>query len=424
LSSAAKTRISTTFRSLQVRNYRLYFTGQAISMMGTWMERVAQSWLVLELTDSGTAVGTVAALQFLPILLLSPLGGAMADRYDKRRILYVTQSMAAISGLGLGIAVLADVISLWMIYASALLLGLSSAFDNPARQTFVEEMVGRTQLSNAVSLNTTLVNAARVVGPAVAGFLIVGVGIGWCFVLNGVSYLALITALLMMNPDEFHHHTARPTGDRRGRIREGFRYAIRTPHVRATLILITVAGLFVYEYSVVLPIFARFTFGGDADMFATMSSTMGAGAVVGGLMAASRVTQVPVLLARSALIFGTIQILVSISPNVWLAYALLVVLGGCSVTFISTANTTLQLSSDPEMRGRVMGLYVLGFFGTTPFGGPLMGWIGEHFSPRWSLAVGGITLILAAIYALPRLGREPLVGGVSKMPPPPAKITD
>jgi MFS family permease len=159
-------------------------------------------------------------------------------------------------------------------------------------------------------------------------------------------------------------------------------------------------------------------------MFATMSSTMGAGAVVGGLMAASRVTQVPVLLARSALIFGTIQILVSISPNVWLAYALLVVLGGCSVTFISTANTTLQLSSDPEMRGRVMGLYVLGFFGTTPFGGPLMGWIGEHFSPRWSLAVGGITLILAAIYALPRLGREPLVGGVSKMPPPPAKITD
>ncbi|HEX6946632.1 MAG TPA: MFS transporter [Acidimicrobiia bacterium] len=420
MSTVANKRVSTTFRSLRVRNYRLYFTGQAVSLMGTWMQRVAQSWLVLELTSSGTAVGTVTAFQFLPLLLLAPLGGAIADRFDKRRILYVTQSMAAVSALGLGVVVVADMVQLWMVYVSAVLLGIAAAFDNPARQTFVEEMVGRSQIQNAVSLNTTLVNAARIVGPAIGGFLIVGVGIGWCFILNGISYISLVVALMAMNADELHPSTRTTRG--RGQVIEGFKYVARTPAVRTPLILITVAGFFVYEYSVVLPLLARFTFGGDAQTFAGMSSAMGVGAVFGGLIAASRVQHIPVWLARTGLIFGVMQVVVSLGPTLWMVYILLAVVGACSVTFIAMANTTLQLTAEPSVRGRVMGMYVLAFFGTTPFGATLMGWLGEVVDPRFAMGFGGATLILAALYALPRLGREPLVGGLKEDIPPPAKI--
>ncbi|HLV91313.1 MAG TPA: MFS transporter [Acidimicrobiia bacterium] len=419
MSAVTNKRVSTTFRSLRIRNYRLYFTGQAVSLMGTWMQRVAQSWLVLELTSSGTAVGAVTAFQFLPLLLLAPFGGVLADRFDKRRILYVTQTMAAISALGLGFMVVTGAVELWMVYVSAALLGISAAFDAPARQTFVEEMVGRSQLSNAVSLNTTLVNAARIVGPALGGFLIVGVGIGWCFILNGFSYISLIVALLAMRSDELHPGTI--SGRSRGQIVEGFKYVARTPEVRTPLILITVAGFFVYEYSVILPLLARFTFGGDAQTFAAMSSAMGVGAVFGGLIAASRVEHVPVWLARTGLVFGVMQVVVSFGPTLWSVYILLAVVGACSVTFIAMANTTLQLTAEPAVRGRVMGMYVLAFFGTTPFGATLMGWVGEHVGPRFALGLGGVTLILAALYALPRLGREPLVGGPRELTPP-AKI--
>lgn len=412
-------RIITTFRSLGIRNYRLYFTGQAVSLLGTWMQRVAQAWLVLELTGSGTAVGTVTAFQFLPILVLAPLGGLMADRLDKRRILYLTQSVAAISALGLGAVVLTDVVELWMVYISALLLGMAAAFDTPARQTFVEEMVGRGQLSNAVSLNTTLVNAARIIGPAIAGFLIVGVGIGWCFVVNGVSYVSLIVALLVMRTDELHPPTI--TARSRRQILEGFRYVMRTPDVRTPLVLMAIAGLFVYEYQVMLPLFARFTFGGDAQTFAAMSSAMGVGAVIGGLFAASRVNQAPVSLAKTGIAFGVIQLIVSLAPTLWMAFGTLAVVGAASVTFIALGNTTLQLTSEPAVRGRVMGMYVLAFFGTTPVGAPLMGWVGEHAGPRFALALGGVAILLGSLYALPRLSRDPLVGGIDEAPPP-AKI--
>ncbi len=409
-----------TFKSLSIRNFRLYFTGQAISLLGTWMQRVAQAWLVLELTGSGTAVGTVTAFQFLPILLLAPMGGLIADRHDKRRILYFSQSLAGLSAIGLGVAVLTGAVELWIVYVSAGALGISAAFDTPARQTFVEEMVGRSQLTNAVSLNSTLVNAARIVGPAIAGFLIVGVGIGWCFIINGLSYISLIVALLVMDSSQLNPPTISARSPRQ--LRDGFRYAMRTPEVRTPLILLAVAGLFIYEYQVILPLFARFTFGGDAQTFAAMTSAMGIGAVVGGLLVASKTNQSPASLARTGLVFGALQLIVAVAPTLWLAYASLAIVGGASVTFIALGNSTLQLTSQPAMRGRVMGIYVVAFFGTTPVGAPLMGWFGEHLGPRYALALGGVALIGAALYALPRLGRDPLIGSVTEPSPPPAKI--
>ncbi len=409
-----------TFRSLSVRNFRIYFTGQAISLLGTWMQRVAQAWLVLELTGSGTAVGTVTAFQFLPILLLAPLGGLIADRHDKRKILYFSQSLAGISAIGLGVVVLAGSVDLWVVYVSAAALGIAAAFDTPARQTFVEEMVGRSQLTNAVSLNSTLVNAARIVGPAIAGLLIVGVGIGWCFIINGISYISLIVALLVMDASQLHPPTI--SARSRRQLREGFSYVMRNPAVRTPLVLMAVAGLFVYEYQVILPLFARFTFGGDAQTFAAMTSAMGIGAVVGGLLVASKVNQSPASLARTGIVFGILQLVLSLAPTLVLAYASLAIVGAASVTFIALGNSTLQLTSEPAMRGRVMGIYVVAFFGTTPIGAPLMGWFGEHLGPRYALALGGLTLVAAASYALPRLGRDPLIGGVTEPPPPPAKI--
>ena len=410
-----------TFSSLAIRNYRIYVGGQAVSLTGTWMQRVAQAWLELELTGSGAAVGTVTGFQFVPILLLAPWGGLFADRFDKRRILYVTQSIAALSAIGLALVVLTGVVALWMVYVSAIALGMAAAFDTPARQTFVQEMVGRDQLTNAVSLNSTLVNAARIVGPAIAGITIVTVGIGWCFLINGLSYISLITALLVMNSDELQ--PAAVSRRQKRQIFDGFAYVARTPSVRTPLILMAVAGLFTYEYQVILPLFARFTFDGDAQTFAAMSSAMGVGAVVGGLIAASRSNRPPVSLARTAIVFAILQLGVSQAPTLWMALGSLAIVGAASVTFIALGNATLQLTAEPEMRGRVMGIYVLAFFGTTPLGAPLMGWVGDRFGPRLALALGGVTLLVAALYALPRLGHDPLVDGITEPGPPPAKIT-
>jgi MFS family permease len=399
---------ATTFSSLRIRNYRIYLIGQSISLCGTWMQRIAQAWLVLELTGSGTAVGAVTALQYVPIMLLAPWGGVIADRYDKRRILYVTQTVIAISAVVLGVLVLTDVIELWMVYLSALTLGLSSAFDTPTRQTFVLEMVGRDNVTNAVSLHSTLVNAARVVGPAIAGLIIVFIGIGWCFVIDGISYLGLVIALLLMNPGELHlEETPTRTPNQ---LVEGLRYVMATPAVRTPLILLAVAGLFAYEYQVILPLFARFTFGGDARTFSWLTSAMGVGAVAGGLAVASRANRPPVALARTGLVFGGLQLLTSLTPSLPLALAGLAVLGAASVSFIAIGNSTLQLTAAPGMRGRVMGLYVVAFLGTTPLGGPLMGWIGEHLGPRLALAGGGLAVLIASTLALPGL-RE--MGGTS-----------
>lgn len=400
--------VAAAFSSLQIRNYRLWFAGQIPSLVGTWMQRVAMAWLVLELTDSGTMVGSVTAVQFLPLLLLSPIGGLFADRFDKRRILYITQTVAATAALVLGVLVLSGSVAMWMIYLSALAGGLAAAFDSPARLTFVEEMVGRSQISNAVSLNTTAVNAARIFGPAVAGVLIVTVGTGWCFVINSATYLAMIWALRRMRSEDLNPVERPPRSKRQ--LREGFRYAMATPAVRSPLILLAVAGMLAYNFQVVLPLLARFAFESGAQAYGVMSSAMGVGAVVGSLVAASRPNRPPVTLARAGLVFGVLLVATSLSPTLVWAIVSLAVLGASSVTFIALGNSTLQLSADRHMRGRVMGMYTLAFMGVTPIGSPLVGWIGEQFGGRVAMAFGGIAIFLASILvyrSLVRVGAPP-----------------
>jgi MFS family permease len=270
-----------TFAAFAVHNFRLYFGGQVVSVSGAWMQRVAQSWLVLELTDSGAVVGALTAVQFVPILLLAPFGGLVADRFEKRGVLYFTQSLAAAIALTLGLLVLTDQVELWMVFALALALGIVGSVDNPTRNSFVMEMVGRSKLANAVALNSVMVNSARVIGPAVGGLLIVTVGLGWCFIINATSYLFVISALSLMREEAIER--SQPEIRRRGQLRQAIAYVAQHPVLRSTLVMSAVIGLFAYEFEVVLPLLARFTFEGDANTFGTMFAAIGIGAVVGGL---------------------------------------------------------------------------------------------------------------------------------------------
>lgn len=391
------------FSSLRVPNYRLFFAGQVVSLSGTWMQGVAQAWLVLELTESGTALGLVSSLQFLPVLLFGPLGGVIADRFDKRRILYATQTAAASLAATLGLLVAFDVVEVWMIYALAACLGFVYVVDNPARQTFISEMVGPEDLTNAVSLNSVLVNVARVIGPGVAGTLIVTVGLAPCFFINAGSYIAVLIALYRMNPHRLHTPVLQRR--RRGQLREGFRYVRSTPELFLPLIMIAIVGTLAYEFQVVLPLLARFTFEGDADTYATMSVLMGCGAIIGGLVTAGAGRQPATTLAWSAILFGSIQVATSLAPTLFTTFVALVFLGAASIGFLSLGNATLQLAATPEMRGRVMALWAVAFLGSTPIGGPLMGWVGEHIGPRVALGIGGVATLVCGLVAYPALAR-------------------
>ncbi|MGZ5384965.1 MAG: MFS transporter [Acidimicrobiia bacterium] len=409
------------FSPLAVRNFRFYFIGQTLSVSGTWMQRVAQSWLVLELTGSGTAIGLVTAVQFLPMLLLAPFGGVIADRFDKRRLLLLTQAVAAVLAAALGLLVVFDVVQLWMVFVLAAALGLVSSVDNPTRQTFVLEMVGRDNLTSAVSLNAVLVNLARVLGPAVAGALIVTVGLGPCFLINAGTYLAIIVALVLMRVAELQ---AVPPQERRaGQLREGLRYVRTTPAVMTPLVMMGVVGMLAYEFQVILPLIAKFTFGGDAGTYAALTAFMGGGAVVGGLVTASRKARPPVALSRTAALFGITQLIASFAPTLVTEYVAMVALGAASIGFLALGNATLQLSATPEMRGRVMGLWAVAFLGSTPIGGPIVGWIGEHVGPRYGLGLGGVATLLAAAFAYRRLlAIEPTGVEIPQTPGPTEKL--
>jgi MFS family permease len=383
-----------TFSSLRIRNYRLYFIGQGVSLTGTWMQTIGQGLLVLHLTGSGTALGVVTALQTLPILLLGPWGGVIADRFSKRTILYVTQTTSGLLALTLGTLVATDAIRLWMVDLLAIGLGFVNAVDNPTRQTFVVEMVGAEQLTNAVSLNSTAINLARVIGPALAGGLIATVGLASCFLINGVSYFAVIVVLSLMRTDELRPAKRAPRA--KGQLREGFRYVRSSPVVLNVLLMMAIIGTFTYEFTVILPLFARYTFHGDAGSYAAMSAAMGVGAVVGGLVTASRRKNSPSMLVLSALFFGVTVLLTALAPTLNLALLALVLVGFFSITFTSLGSVTLQLESAPQMRGRVMALWTVAFLGSTPIGGPLIGWIGQHAGPRWGLALGGLAAVTAA----------------------------
>lgn len=392
------------FASLRVHNYRLYLGGQAISLSGTWMQSVAQGWLVLELTGSGTAIGLVLALQFLPVLLLGPAGGVIADRFDKRHILFFTQGAAASLAAVLGLVVLFDVVRIWMVYVTAAGLGFVNLVDNPTRQTFIFEMVGPDQLTNAVSLHSVLVNVARVIGPALAGALILTVGIAPCFLINAASYLAVIAALAAMRAAELRPGPRQPR--RPGQLREGVLYVARTPALLTPLLMMAVIGTLTYEFQVVLPLLARFTFEGDAGTYSTMTACMGAGAVVGGLLTAAAGRRRPTALPLAAVAFGVVQMAAAAAPHLWAALALLVLVGAASISFLSLGNATLQLGAAPEMRGRVMALWTVAFMGTTPVGGPLIGWISGQLGPRYGLGLGGLAALLSGLLAYRSLARR------------------
>jgi MFS family permease len=413
-----------TFRSLRVRNYRLYFAGQVVSMTGTWMQWVAQGWLVLRMTGSGFLVGAVTATQFLPMLLGGAYGGVIADRVDKRKLLIGTQSTAGLLALILGVLVSTGAVRLWMVFALALTLGIVNAIDNPARQSFVSEMVDRSEVTNAVSLNSVLANGTRVVGPAVAGFLIAGVGIGLCFLINAASYIGVVVGLLLMRSDELY---ANERAERRpGQLREGLRYVRRRSELWLPLMLMVVVGTLAYNFSVLLPLLSRFTFDRGPAGYGEMFSVLSVGAVVSGLTVAAMGRATQRIAALAALSFGVSTLIVAVMPTFGAELAAMLAVGAASTVFVAVTNSVLQLRASPAFRGRVMALFAIAFLGTTPLGAPLVGWIGEHLGPRAGFAFGAVAAIVAATVALvllPRLGRrEPQTAEVRRPAVPPVAV--
>ena len=394
-----------TFHALgHSRNFRLFFVGQAISVTGTWMQMVAAAWLVLRLTGSGVALGIDTALAFGPILLLGPLGGSLADRHDKRSILLATQVTFGALALALWAVVATGAVELWMVYGLSLLQGITTAIDQPTRQSFFAEMVEARFLPNAVSLNSAVMTGTRIVGPALAGALIAGVGLPWCFFLNAVSYLGVIVALLAMRAKELRPQRAPREA---GAIREGLRYAWRTGELRRPLLLMSVLYLFTFNYSVLMPLFAERTFRGDAATLALLFSVAGAGSLAGALFMAGRPRPGERPLAMAAVGVGIVTTLVAFAPTLDVAVVSMLPLGVASIVFLVTANSTLQLTSRPEMRGRVMALYGVVFLGTTPFGAPIAGWVGEHLGPRPAFAAGGVIALVTGMIGLWVLSRRP-----------------
>ena len=361
------------------------------------MQTIGQSWLVLKLTNSGTQLGLVAAAQFLPILLFGPVAGIITDRYDKRKIIFITQSLFALLALILAILVGTNTIKLWELYCLAASIGLLLALDTPTRQTFVYEMVGPEQLTNAVSLNGSLFNLTRIIGPAIAGVLIVTVGIAACFYINAASFIAVLVALWLMDASLLHKI---PNLENiKGQIGQGFKYILAKPILKDVLLFMVILGTFAYEFSVSIPLLAQTTFHGGAQAYALLTSAMGVGSVLGGLYAASR--KIPKLkhILWSIALLGTAMIGTSISPNIFFALITLIVVGFASTSYTSRSNVILQLNTEPQMRGRVMALWNVAFIGSTPIGGPIVGYISEQFNPRWGFALGGFSALVVLIYS-------------------------
>ena len=391
--SAARRFSSRTFAALAVRNFRLYFVGQLISVSGTWMQSVAQGWLVLQLTGSSVDLGFAIALQYVPILLAGSYGGLVADRHDKRRILYMTQLAAGLLALLLGILITVHHVTPLTVYVIAFALGLVNLFDMPARQAFVQEMVGRDLIANAVSLNSVLMNSGRLIGPGIAAAFIAFVGTAACFYANAASYVAVLLALAMMHSKDF---LPMATVEReRGQLRLGLRYVWETPVLRDVIAAVAVVGVFAFNFTVTLPLFARITFHQKtAAQYGLLMAAMGLGAIVGGLYIAHRSRPTPKLLVVLSLGFGFFMTLVAFAPTVTLAEIALIPTGAFSIAFISTGNATLQMNSTPQMRGRVMSLYGTAFLGSTPIGAPLIGAIVGWSNPRIGILTGAVLTLV------------------------------
>ncbi|WP_084678518.1 MFS transporter [Actinopolymorpha alba] len=384
------------FRSLRNRNYRLFAAGSAVSNIGTWLQRVAQDWLILQLTaGSGIALGITTGLQFLPFLLIAPFGGVIADRFSKRRVLQCTQVSMGITAAALAVLDLTGVVQVWHVYLLAFLFGMASAIDNPARQSFVVEMVGRDDLPNAVGLNSASFNGARVIGPAVAGFLIVFVGTGWVILINAVTYAATIWAIAKMRPSELH--TTEPVPRKPGMVRDGLRYVRGRPDLMLVLWVVFFVGCFGLNFQMTSALMATQVFGKGAGEFGMLSSIMAVGAVVGALGAARRGVPRLRTVVGAAVIFGILEIFVGLMPTYSSYAAMLPLLGFAQLTMITAANAMMQLTVVPDMRGRVISLYSMVFIGSTPLGSPIIGWIGQVFGARWTLIGGGLVSLIGTI---------------------------
>lgn len=397
--------MSPTFRSLRIRNYRIYYAGGVVSNIGTWMQRIAQDWLVLQLSgNDGVALGITTGLQFLPMLLFGPWGGMLADRYSKRKLLIATQAFMGVVALALALLDLTDVVAVWHVYVLALLLGLGTAIDNPARQSFVIEMVGADDLPNAVGLNSASFNLGRVIGPALAGLLIELLGTGPVFLLNALSFGAVIYALTRLRTDELS--PAPRAGRGPGQVLEGIRYVRSRPDLVMVMALVFFVGTFGLNFQLTTALMATEVFGKGAGEFGLLGSIMAVGSLSGALLAARRGKPRLRLLLLSAFAFGGVEVLAGLMPTYVLFAAILVPVGLTALTFITAANSTMQLGVDPVMRGRVMALYMAVFFGGTPIGAPLVGAVAEAFGARWSLILGGLVSASAAAVAALLLARR------------------
>jgi MFS family permease len=415
--------VSPTFRSLSNRNYRLYASGAVVSNVGTWMQRVAQDWLVLQLThNNGTALGVTTGLQFLPILLLSPYAGLVADRFPKRRLLQVTQLMLAVPALVLGLLAVTGVAQSWHVYVLAFVFGVGSAFDAPARQSFVSEIVGPEDLTNAVGLNSASFNLARMVGPAVAGVLIAALGsgvpaTGAVILVNAVSYGAVIFSLQRMRDSELNRAT--PVARSKGMIRDGVRYVTRRPDLMLILTIIFFAGTFGLNFQLTSALMATEVFHKGAGEYGLLGTTLAIGSLSGALLAARRGRIRHRLVILAAVAFGATEIVAGMLPS-YVAFAIWTpVIGLASLTMITAANAGFQTSVDPVMRGRAMALYMMIFMGGTPIGAPIVGWVGQAFGARWTLIGGGVATILGTLLAVVVFSRaKGLIGHRADEPEP------
>ena len=393
-----------TFRSMSVRNYRLYFAGQLISTTGTWMQSIAQAWLVLQITGSAVALGLTVALQFTPVLLVGAWGGLVADRVDKRRLLIGTQAAAGVLALLLGAVTVLGVVQLWMIFVLALGLGTVNALDNPARRAFVVEMVGTEHVSNAVSLSSAMFMAARVIGPAIAGLVIAGLGVSWCFFANGVSYSAAVLAFVAMRENEFF--AVEPVPKRKGQLREGLRYAWSTPALRLVLVLTAVIGTLAFNFQVVLPLLAKETFSGGAETLGVLYAFMSIGSVIGALVSAHEAQATRRFVLGAALAFGAALVVAAFAPTLGLELLVLVPVGAAGIAFTAMSNGVIQTECAPEMRGRVAALFTVAFLGSTPIGGPIIGWVSQQVGPRAGLWVGGVATLAVTVAAIAGIRRH------------------
>jgi MFS family permease len=394
------------FAALAVPNFRRYVSGQSLSLIGTWAETVAQALLVLRLTHSGIVLGLTTAARYAPILLLSPYAGLLVDRYAKRRVLLGTQAGLGLVSAVLGAAVLTGDIRLWQVVVLSTAFGILSAVDNPARQAFVQEVVGRDTVRDAVTLNSTLVNVARVVGPVIAAVLVATVGIGWCFVVNAASFGFVIISLLRL--DTRHLHPVPPVPRGRGQLRAGLRYAAGVAAIIRPLLMMALVGTFTFEFEVSLPLLAETTFHGTGTTYSWLIGALGAGAVAGGLYAARSGRTGVARLIRAALGYAVAVGLVAVAPTLATAIAACVLVGVASVIFLTTGNATIQLASDPEYRGRVTALWSMALVGSTAIGSPAIGSVSDLASPRYALGLGAAACLAAVI-----------IGGWPRRRPPP-----